>query len=84
MLIVFLKVAYIEISDDLGATAITISYEDVGRNRKFGAEVTYRNIWRNRGGGPQFPRRGNLILDTVCPQLNSEQAWYNGRHGAES
>ena len=38
-----------------------------------GYKLEYWRIQKNRVGGPQYPRRGNLILDTLCPRLWREQ-----------
>ena len=53
-------------SDELCARAIAVSYRVLARKCNYRPKRGYRAIWRNLVGGLQFPRRGNLILNTTC------------------
>ena len=73
-----------DIPDDLCARAMAISCKVVAWKCDYRPELAYRSSQRNRRGGPQFPCRGGLTLDTSYLRQGGKQQAGSERHGAES
>ena len=70
LMIVSSTVTYIDITDELGKE-VAISSEVVVQSTVTETYLLFAVFGRNRATGAPFPRRGTLILDTICLERGS-------------